>query len=46
MNRQTYNSKRRAMREKSIIELLELLKSEDLPTRFLAEMSLRDQTGV
>jgi len=32
--------------EKSIPELLELLSSYDLQTRFLAEMSLRDATST
>lgn len=31
---------------KPVEELLELLASDDLRTRFLAEMSLRDATGT
>ena len=34
------------MAEKSIDELVELLASEDLQTRFLAEMCLRDATST
>jgi hypothetical protein len=34
------------MSGKSIVELVELLASEDLSTRFLAEMCLRDATST
>jgi hypothetical protein len=46
MNREEFARKRRAMAEKSIEEFVELLASEDLRTRFLAEMCLRDATGT
>jgi hypothetical protein len=38
--------KRRAMSQKSIEELIELLRGEDLQTRFFAEMCLRDTTNT
>ena len=34
------------MSEKSIEELIETLSSDDLPTRFFAEMCLRDATST
>ena len=37
---------RRAFAEKTIDELVELLSSEDLQTRFFAEMCLRDATST
>jgi len=46
MNRKEFVRKRREMAEKSIDELVELLASEDLQTRFLAEMCLRDATST
>ena len=46
MNRQEFARKRREMAEKSIDELVELLASDDLQTRFLAEMCLRDATST
>ena len=46
MNRREFARKRREMATHSIDELLELLSSEDLETRFLAEMGLRDATSV
>ena len=46
MNRKEFAAKRRSMAEHSIDELLELLASDDLETRFLAEMCLRDATSV
>ncbi len=46
MNRKEYAEKRRAMAEKSIEELIETLSSEDLQTRFFAEMCLRDATST
>ena len=44
MNRKEFVERRRAMAEKSIEEFVELLGSEDLRTRFFAEMCLRDAT--
>lgn len=46
MNRKEFAEKRREMARKSIEELIEMLSSEDLPTRFLAEMCLRDATST
>lgn len=46
MNRSEFAERRRAMAEKSIEEFVELLESEDLQTRFFAEMCLRDATGT
>ena len=46
MKRNEYIEKRREMAEKSIEELIEMLSSEDLQTRFFAEMCLRDATSV
>lgn len=46
MNSSEYKNFRKLFGEKSIDELIELLFSEDLQTRFFAEMSLRDATGV
>jgi hypothetical protein len=46
MNRQEFAEKRREMANNSISELIELLESESLQTRFFAEMCLRDVTGT
>ena len=46
MNREEFAQKRRRMSEKSIEEFVELLASEDLQTRFFAEMCLRDATST
>jgi len=46
MDRKEFAARRRKMSENSIDELLDLLSSEDLQVRFLAEMCLRDATGV
>ncbi|MEP6924431.1 MAG: hypothetical protein ABI954_08185 [Pyrinomonadaceae bacterium] len=46
MNRQEFAEKRRAMAMNSIDALVDLLKSDDLQTRFFAEMCLRDATSV
>lgn len=46
MNRKEFARKRREMAKNSIDELLELLSSKDLETRFLAEMCLRDATST
>jgi hypothetical protein len=42
MNRQQFVKKRRETAAKSIEELIELLSSNDLQTRFFAEMCLQD----
>lgn len=46
MKRKDFAELRRKMSENSIDELIELLSSEDLQVRFLAEMCLRDATSV
>lgn len=46
MNRKEFVERRRAMAEKSIDELIELLAGKDLQTRFFAEMCLRDATST
>ena len=46
MNRREFAQKRREMAAHSIDELVDLLSSEELETRFLAEMCLRDATSV
>jgi hypothetical protein len=46
MKQEEFARKRRAMAENSIDELINLLESLDLQTRFFAEMCLRDATGV
>ncbi len=46
MNRQEYAEKRGAFAENSIDELIELLSSGELQTRFFAEMCLRDATDT
>jgi len=46
MNKTDFIEKRREMAQKSIEELIEILSSDDLQTRFLAEMCLRDATSV
>lgn len=46
MNRTEYAHLRKTFAEKTIDELVELLSSEDLQTRFFAEMCLRDATSV
>jgi hypothetical protein len=46
MKRDNYAKLRREMAENSISELIEKLSSENLQTRFFAEMCLRDATGV
>lgn len=43
---QRYKKLRSEFSAKPVDELLELLSSEDLRTRFLAEMALRDATGT
>ena len=46
MNRKEYAVLRKAFAGKTIDELVDLLSSEDLQTRFFAEMCLRDATSV
>ena len=46
MNRTEFAELRRRMAEKTIDELLDLLASDDLQVRFLAEMCLRDATST
>jgi hypothetical protein len=46
MNRKEFNKKRREMSQKLIEELIETLASDDLQTRFFAEMCLRDATST
>ena len=46
MNRHEYAAKCREMARKPIEELIETLAGEDLQTRFLAEMCLRDATST
>ncbi len=46
MKRKEFAELRRRMAQKSIDELVELLSADDLQTRFLAEMCLRDATSV
>ena len=46
MNRKEYAEKRGAMAKKPIDELIDLLRSDDLQTRFFAEMCLRDATAT
>jgi len=46
MKREEFAELRRSFSERSVPELLELLESEELKTRFVAEMCLRDATGT
>ena len=46
MNRKEFAEKRREMSRNSIPELIDLLSSEDLQTRFFAEMCLRDAAST
>jgi hypothetical protein len=46
MNRKEFAKKRREMARNSIDELIDLLASDDLQTRFFAEMCLRDATST
>ncbi len=46
MKRKDFSHKRREMAMNSIDELIDLLSNEDLQTRFLAEMCLRDATNT
>jgi hypothetical protein len=46
VNRDDFAEMRRAFAEKPVEELIRLLESDELRTRFLAEMCLRDATGT
>ncbi len=46
MKRKEFAEKRGEMSKNSIPELLDLLSSDELQTRFFAEMCLRDATSV
>jgi hypothetical protein len=46
MRREEFAERRRGMAQASIPELIELLSSADLQTRFLTEMCLRDATST
>ncbi|HUQ32525.1 MAG TPA: hypothetical protein VM095_10425 [Pyrinomonadaceae bacterium] len=46
MRREEFTAARKRMAEASIPELIELLSSTELRTRFLAEMCLRDATST
>lgn len=46
MKKEEFLNKRREMARNSIDELIDLLSSEDLQTRFFAEMCLRDATST
>jgi hypothetical protein len=46
MKKETFSNRRTEFREKTIAELLKLLESENLQTRFFAEMALRDISGT
>ncbi|HQU81886.1 MAG TPA: hypothetical protein PKY59_02100 [Pyrinomonadaceae bacterium] len=46
MKRKEFAELRRKMAENTIDELIDLLASEDLQVRFLAEMCLRDATST
>jgi hypothetical protein len=46
MKKEEFSDKREEFRNKSVEELLNLLGSKKLPTRFFAEMALRDLSGT
>ncbi len=46
MNKVKFQKLREEFGKKKIDELLDLLSSEDLQTRFFAEMTLRDAAGT
>jgi hypothetical protein len=46
MKQKEFAEKRREMAQNSIPELINLLQSKDLRTRFFAEMCLRDATNT
>jgi hypothetical protein len=46
MDKTEFINKRRSIAARPIDELVELLSSSDLQTRFFAEMALRDRTAT
>jgi hypothetical protein len=46
MRREEFTAERRALAQLSIPELIELLSSSELRTRFLSEMCLREATST
>jgi hypothetical protein len=46
MDKESFKDFRRNLGDRSIPELIDLLSSEDLRTRFFAEMCLRDATST
>lgn len=46
MQKEVFKTKREEMSRRSIDELIDLLSSENLETRFFAEMCLRDATNT
>jgi len=46
VKREEFVELRKEFSEKPVSELLRLLESEELATRFIAEMCLRDATGT
>lgn len=46
MKREKFTQRRKEFLEKPVEELLRLLESEKLQTRFFAEMALRDLSGT
>jgi hypothetical protein len=46
VKKEVFINKRRSFAKKPIGELIDLLSSEDLQTRFFAEMCLRDATNT
>lgn len=46
MNQTQFRQARQEFEQRPIPELIEFLASEDLKTRFLAEMALRDATST
>ncbi len=46
MKKEEFATKRKEFGEKTIEELIDLLSSKDLQTRFFAEMCLRDETST
>lgn len=46
MKREDFANRRKEFAAKTIDELIELLASESLPTRFFAEMCLRDAAST
>jgi hypothetical protein len=46
MEKDEFKSRRKSLSDRPIPELINLLSSEDLQTRFFAEMCLRDATST